>query len=500
MRVASSSQWRRVGPLAGVVVGLLAAAPQALADPPWSAPQTITGAYEARWEPIQGGGLSGSALNTVDGLLAFTPGGAGAAVLGRDAGGRGFTRFNGAQGSFGALTASTFAGIAPSRIAPFGRTGVVLAGQANAKGDPSSPLNPAILLNAAVTRGSSASGFSARQVLAKGVLAGCAAPAVVTALATNGSGDTAVVVSVPVTGRTRVAGYRSRLFIRGRGQSTFRRIMDFGRTTVGRSPAALAINNPGDVLVTWDDRVSVRARMITSSGKIGHEQRLGQGGSAVFGDRLVAAMDGTRRMLVAWMAQRVGEGDYAGSPGIVALAYASPYSAFRPAQVVQRDLPKGSGRAIRGPAVRAALLRDRGVVVWTGYANGRYVVRTVDVTSGRASTPTDLSPAGTDASLQGLAVGPRGGTIAAWSSRTRNGSAPLPSPPPGLYAISRAADAAAWGAVETVTTTGSPGDLPTDAAIAANPVSGQTVLLWSDPLQAMPSVVPVRYSVRSLPY
>jgi hypothetical protein len=255
------------------------------------------------------------------------------------------------------------------------------------------------------------------------------------------------------------------------------------------------------VLVASDDRESVRARLVRANGKLDGEQRLGEGGSSLGGERLVAAMDGTRRMLVAWMAQSSGETD-AGGPGIVALAYAPPYKPFRAAQVVQRNLPRGYLRGISGKAVQAALLRNRGVVVWTGFAGGRYAVRTVDVTQGRASAPRDLAPSGASAQLRGLAVGPRGGTVVAWASGAVRKIA-LPKPPLTLQAMARAADATAWGPVENVATTdtGAQDFMASDALIAADPVSGQSVLLWSDPLPAganplPPSPVPVKDSVR----
>jgi hypothetical protein len=207
---------------------------------------------------------------------------------------------------------------------------------------------------------------------------------------------------------------------------------------------------------------------------------------------MVATMDATRRALVGGMAQRVGEGSYAGSPGIVALAYAPPHGAFAPAQVVQRDLPKGPGRGILGPAVQAALLGSRGVVVWTGYGSGRYVVRSVDVASGRASSVRDVSPAGSDALLRGLAMTPRGGLVAAWSTT-------IQQQPAALHAASRAAGATtAWGPIETVTSTG-PGPAIGNAAIAASPVSGQAVALWSDPVPPAIAAIPVRFSTRPTP-
>ena len=324
------------------------------------------------------------------------------------------------------------------------------------------------------------------------------------ALAANAAGNAAAVVSVPVRGRVHVAGYQSRLFIRRRGESTFRRIADIGPRTPGRSDAALALNGPGDVLVVWDDRENVRARVITAGGRIGREQRLGQGGSAwIGGHRMTASIDASRRMLVAWVAQRVGEGSYAGSPGIVAFAYAPPYGGFQPAQVVQRNLPKGQDRAIGAPGVLASLLRDRGVVAWNGYVDGRLAVFGADVSSGKASTPRELSPAGTDARLAGLATGPRGGVVLNWWSMAQPGT--TPDPPAGVYAMARAAGATDWGPLEPIVTTG-PSVYPEVAApLAVDPVSGQVAMLWSDVPVAptiaspIPPPVPARYSVRANP-
>jgi hypothetical protein len=135
------------------------------------------------------------------------------------------------------------------------------------------------------------------------------------------------------------------------------------------------------------------------------------------------------------------------------------------------------------------------VVVWTGYAGGRYAVRTVDVTSGRATSVRDLSPPNVGARLQGLAVGPRGGTIVAFATGAKRNNS-NPQPPISLNAVARAADAATWGPIETVTTTGTQDFIPSDALIAADPVSGQTVLAWSDPLLAAPNPIPVKYSTR----
>lgn len=472
-----------------------AAAPAAAA-PPWSDPQPVAGGYLAQWAPV----ANSVALQEAGGQFGFTAGGVGFAVLGRSAGGLGYARFNGGRNAFGTVTGSTFRNVTPGGMALFGRSGVILAGQATAPSDPRGRLSGAPL-NVAVTRGNVTGDFATRQVLAKGADVTNPRSAFVTAVAANQGGDAAVAVSVPVVSRTpRVIGFRSRLFIRRRTSASFRTVMDFGRRTVGSSPAALALNSAGDVLVAWDDRESVRARMISSRGTIGKEQRLGTGGSAFLGSgnvRIAAAIDSTRRMLVAWTAQRVGEGNYAGSPGIVALASASPGKPFGAQQTLERNLPRGAGRAILGPAVQAAIVRDRSIVAWTGSLGGVLVVKTADVTNGRAGTATQLSGPGAASRLQGLAVGPRGGAAVVWVTDT--GAAGTPA---GHYAAARAAGTSAWGGAETIATTG---DLPglTNALVAASPVSGQVLVLISDPIQAsgIPPAgpIPLRLSVRAAP-
>jgi hypothetical protein len=323
----------------------------------------------------------------------------------------------------------------------------------------------------------------------------------VTALAANTAGDAAAVVDVPVRGHISVVGFRPRLFVRHRGQPAFRRVADLGRRTVGRHPAAIALNGAGDVLVAWDDRDSVRARVVSAAGRVGAERRLGRGGSSWLGAaRMVASMDANRRMLVAWLAQRIGGLGSAGGPGMVAYAYAPAHQRFGAARVLQGNLPRGMDRGIGPPGVQATLLRDGAAVVWTGYTAGRFAVRAVDVRSGRPSAPVNLSPAGTDARLRSMAIGPRGALVVAWSSSGRVGTSP--TPPPGLYVRARAAATTTSGPLETIVTI-APGDfVPGGVPLAADPVTGRTVMLWSDSVTTAPGppgALTTHSSVRTSP-
>lgn len=162
----------------------------------------------------------------------------------------------------------------------------------------------------------------------------------------------------------------------------------------------------------------------------------------------------------------------AGGPGIVAAAVASPGRSFGRQQTLESNLPQGENTLIGGTAVQAAILRDRSVVAWRGWEGRTRVVRTADIVSGRARAATQLSAAGVPSALDGLAVGPRGGTAAVWSSGGAS---------PGHYAAVRAPGASVWGATETVTTAG---DTDVAALVAASPVSGDVVVLVSDPVQA----------------
>jgi hypothetical protein len=157
-------------------------------------------------------------------------------------------------------------------------------------------------------------------------------------------------------------------------------------------------------------------------------------------------------------------------------------------------------RGIAPPGVQAALSRDGAVVVWTGYTAGRFAVRAVDVRSGRPNALVDLSPAATDATLRSMAIGPRGGLVVAWTSSGRPGTSA--TPPPGLYVRSRAAATTTWGPLETIVTMAAGDFVPAGVPLAADPDTGRTVMLWSDPVTTAPGpsgVLTTHSAVRTSP-
>ena len=76
----------------------------------------------------------------------------------------------------------------------------------------------------------------------------------------------------------------------------------------------------------------------------------------------------------------------------MARAYAAPHSRFAPAQIVQRNLPKGPNRGIVGPAVQTALLGSRGVVRRVDRLSGQAVALWSDpIPPGIAAIPVRFS-------------------------------------------------------------------------------------------------------------
>ena len=121
---------------------------------------------------------------------------------------------------------------------------------------------------------------------------------------------------------------------------------------------AVAINARGDVLAVWERPLhgstgtrGIYARERTADGRLGSTRRLGTSAPA---PKISAALGDGRRAVVAWVSQRVSEGD-AGSPAMIRAAIAAPGERFGPAsrrlEVVEVT---GTGRYV-GQAGAAAV-------------------------------------------------------------------------------------------------------------------------------------------------
>ena len=422
-------------------------APVAGADP-WSGPLAVPG------------------VSSVS-AFGFTPGGVGVAIVGPDE----LLRFP-ADGVFGSPQATGLGSLNGVRMALFGRGRVVLGG---ARGT-----------SAEIAFGSVGGKFGRPQTVARGASQETTR---VVALAANAAGKTAAVVMAGRRPNSMSADQW--LVVREPGGSSFRRVVTLVKgLTWPRGDQAVTVNANGDVLAAWDDGSSVRALIVRADGRVGRVQRLGVGAGG--GSRISVALDPTRRAVVLWMALGVGEGLDGFGPGTVHVAYAKPGKTFARARQLDSGLPSGERSASATPSlpVNVVLLRDRAQLAWTGYADGRYLVRAADIgASGTVSGQQTLSPPDTDAILLGMSAGPRGGVVVAWFNGLA-GWLPSRQPQastPGFYAAARSATAATFGATEPIEQVPTVTDAYTFTSpplLATNPISGQTVLLWSLTLPA----------------
>ena len=169
--------------------------------------------------------------------------------------------------------------------------------------------------------------------------------------------------------------------------------------------SAVAINERGDALVTWERARYVYTRLRTAGGRLGPLQRIGRGVQA----SLSAELGPAREAIVAWGHQRVSSGT-AHSSFFANVAYrAGSYrTGFRTPRQLGEVPVRGAGRYVARPGVATALEGGRGTVAYVTSFGGRYLVQTRDVVAGRLQPPVTVSPGGTDAILADLAAAPGG--------------------------------------------------------------------------------------------
>jgi hypothetical protein len=335
-----------------------------------------------------------------------------------------------------------------SRLTPLGDDGTPGAPQGL---DPASGLLATYAQNRIVVAGSSVTspgviGQNSATLVAFGTPGGVATPRALpgtthqrpAALAADARGDVAL-VTLGGTGsaRDRV------VWVRRAGGSGFAQALRIHVGTRARD-ATVAVGPKGDLLVVWEDdhEIFARHRGARSWGSV---HRLGPGVQS----QLQAAIDDTGRLLVAWVSERVSEGDTTG-PAIVSFATAAPGHGFGARRIVETVAIGGTGRYVSAPGVRVAVMDGgRAALAWTGANGDTFVTRYADVDHGHRQAPIVLSPPDAHAVLGDLAVTPGGSVLVAWRLGVA-GADPAPGATPRVMASTRAAGARAFGAPEGV--------------------------------------------------
>src|SRR3954451_5114898 len=249
-----------------------------------------------------------------------------------------------------------------------------------------------------------------------------------------GNGDTAALV----TGTA--AGHRERIVWVRRG-GTLRRALTIRAGSLARG-ATVAVGSKGDVLVVWEDNHAIYSRHRGASGRWAAVHKLGAGVQS----SLQALFDDSGRQEVAWMSQRVSEGD--GGNATISYTSAARGRGFPKPVVAGTDAPTGTGRYVAAPGVRlVASGTDSSVLALTVYDGAHFRTAVANVAAGRLQLPQMVSPDGEDDVLADLAYARTGGTLVLWRSGTAGHD---PNGPQRLVAGVRPAGAFAFGAPELV--------------------------------------------------
>jgi hypothetical protein len=421
-------------PLVPLLAALAVAPAAAEAAPPWSAPAPVAG--------------------SVDGFpsLAFTATGRGFVAWGQ-----GFGQTNAADAAPGRAfgPARTVADVALGPVRVYGRDRLVAPVQATGR-----------VSRAQVAFGRPGEAFATIRSIGPSVT-----PAIVRALDANARGDIAALV---VAGEGRDA--RPYLVVRRAGEAFGRpiRLAVDGRTVAG----TVALNARGDALAVWERPVrgttgerDVYARIRTAGGRLGSARNLG---SSVTIPTFSAALGDRRRAVVAWLGQRVSEGN-ALSPATIEVAATAARGPFGPPRRVEVVPVTGTGRYVGQAGVRVAMRPDgAAVVAWTGYTGERFAVRVAPVSQTAVEAPQTVSDPARETVLSDLAVGPSGQAVVAGLQGLRGAD---PTGPVSVVAAVRPAGAATFGGLEPIV---GPGPIVEGVDLAYDPVRGAPVAAWRD--------------------
>ena len=259
-----------------------------------------------------------------------------------------------------------------------------------------------------------------------------------------------------VTASMRHRGVTTRSLWTRRGNRVFRRLLTFRPGPWARD-TAVAIGPRGDVLLVWQERRAIRARHFSPSGRRGPLRTLGRGVQSALQANLASG-----RMEVAWMSQRVGEGD-AHTPARIAYVSAPRGGRFGRPRTVGGSSLLGTGNYVMRPGVRLMPAGgEASVLAWTDYDGEHFRVLTADVGAGVVGAAQAVSTPGDDAVLADLAVSPQGAVVS-WFTGTRGTD---PSGPRHVAAAFRGPAETEFGAPELVSDAEAlgPGSVAIDAA------------------------------------
>lgn len=256
----------------------------------------------------------------------------------------------------------------------------------------------------------------------------------------------------------------------------------FSRPVVlGRGPVfamAVAINARGDVLAVWDrplrgatGRRGIHTAIVTAGGR----RTIRRVGTSEPIPKLSAAIGARRSAIVGWLGQGVGEGSPR-TPATIQVAAAEPGRRFGAAQRLEVVPRLGTGHYVGHAGVAVDVAADgRRIVAWTGYANGRFVVRAGHVEGGELREPAQtISDPVQDTVLGDLTTGEAGEAVAILLAGIRGAD---PSGPVRLRAATRTPGSPAFGTLEEVAAGSGYREAP---RVEIVPTSGRVVTVWRD--------------------
>src|SRR4051795_612866 len=232
------------------------------------------------------------------------------------------------------------------------------------------------------------------------------------AIAANNSGD--VAASFGVCSNNACRHQSLYLVVRRRGDAPLPSIrVD---NVAVRQISTVAINGRGDMLIAWQANGGVFARIRTAGGTLYATERLGNPGEPV--RAISAVLTAGRAAAVAWEAQSVSEGT-PGSPATVDATFkeAGASHHFHSSQRLATVPALATGHYVGARAVKVVLSPDERITAaWTGYSNGRFVVRAADLSDFRFVGAQALSDPAVDAVLHDADAGPSSELAVAWET------------------------------------------------------------------------------------